>query len=438
MKYEKLFYIGISSFLILVLIFISFILSPLSSKNSTASLEKKIYYVDNISAAHKKVIDNFNEKYKGQIKVETINLPFEKFSTNERKELLARYLRSKSERIDVFSVDQIWVPRFAKWVVPFTKTITDDEQKSLLNFATESCIYKDTLVAIPLYIDLSVMFYNKQLLKTLPDFNSVEKKLNRSITWDEMLNLNERLKKDGRPFYLFQADDFEGLICAYCELEANQNTSIVKNDSLNVNTPEARKSLQLLVDLVNKYKASPKEVLKFKENDSYHYFMENKGFFLRGWSSFLNLHKTFYGDVKTYNELGIAPTPHFKGTEPKSVFGGWNLMISKFSKNYPEALKFVKYLISEEAQKILYEEGGFLPINTKIYEDTQYVNKFPKLKFYEKLLKQGFHRPFLEDYTNISDILSFYLHLAIKNEISVNEALLKASEKEHSQSILIK
>ena len=438
MKYEKLFYIGLSSFLILVLIFISFILSPLSSKHSTSSLEKKIYFADNISSAHKKVIEKFNEKYEGQIKVVAINLPFEKFSTNERKELLARYLRSKSERIDVFSVDQIWVPRFAKWVIPLDKTLNNEQKKSLLKYAMESCIYNDTIVAIPLYIDLSVLFYNKEYLKHLPDYVIIKKKLDNSITWQDFLSLNEQLKNSGRPFFIFQADDFEGLICNYCELLKNYNKSIIKDDSLFVVTPEAKKSLQLLVDLVNKYKASPKEVIQFKENDSYYYFMEHKGIFLRGWSSFLNLHKSLYNNTDAYENLGIAPTPHFKGAKKSSVFGGWNLMISKFSQNIPEAITFVKFLVSNEAQKILYEEGGYLPINTKIYADTEYVNRFPNLKFYQKLLGQGFHRPFLKNYTNISDVLSYYLHLAIKQGLSVDEALTRATEKANSQTILIK
>jgi multiple sugar transport system substrate-binding protein len=36
---------------------------------------------------------------------QTSKNPFQKFSTNERKELLTRSLRSKSDRIDIFSVD---------------------------------------------------------------------------------------------------------------------------------------------------------------------------------------------------------------------------------------------------------------------------------------------------------------------------------------------
>ena len=109
MKFEKLFYVAISSVVIIAFILIRNISSPSGTGYNSGSFVKKIYFVDHISAAHQKVIDKFNEKYKGQIEVVAINLPFVKFSTNERKELLARYLRSKSDRIDIFSVDQIWL-----------------------------------------------------------------------------------------------------------------------------------------------------------------------------------------------------------------------------------------------------------------------------------------------------------------------------------------
>jgi hypothetical protein len=39
------------------------------------------------------------------------------------------------------------------------------------------------------------------------------------------------------------------------------------------------------------------------------------------------------------------------------------------------------------------------------------------------LIDRGFHRPALVEYTKISDVISRYAHLAIKGEISVDEAL---------------
>ncbi|MGE5811145.1 MAG: hypothetical protein ACM339_06555, partial [Ignavibacteria bacterium] len=92
----------------------------------------------------------------------------------------------------------------------------------------------------------------------------------------------------------------------------------------------------------------------------------------------------------------------------------------------------------EEAQKILYSEGRLLPINVNVYKDSSFTNKHDELKLYYSLLQRGIHRPFMERYTAISDILSYYLNLAIRKEISVNKALANAEEKINSNSILIK
>ena len=40
----------------------------------------------------------------------------------------------------------------------------------------------------------------------------------------------------------------------------------------------------------------------------------------------------------------------------------------------------------------------------------------------------GVHRPYMVEYTRISDIITHYIQLAIKKEIGAKEALQKATE----------
>ncbi len=438
MNVEKIFYVILSTILVTVFILFTFVFSPGGFNSSNSSKQKTIYYVDHISPAHQKVIDLFNERNKGSIRVETINLSFEKFSTNERKELLARYLRSKNNRIDIFSVDQIWVPRFAKWGVPLNNILDSSEVNSIIPQALETCIYKDSIVAVPLYIDIGVMFYRDDLLKNEPDYPQLVEKLKNSITWEEFLDLSKRYKHMPNPFYIFQADDYEGLICSFTEIMANHGNPVInKNDEILLDTPEGRKSLQFLVNMVNLYRISPKHVTELKENDSYRFYARTNGIFLRAWPSMIDDDNNFLSDEIRSN-LKMAPLPHLKGSNPGLVFGGWDLMISKFSDKKPEVLKFAKFLLSEESQKIMFEEGRYLPINKKLYSDKNFISKYPDLSFFNNLYQFGIHRPFLEDYTNVSDILSYYLNLAIKNEINVDEALKEATKKINEKVILIK
>ncbi len=54
------------------------------------------------------------------------------------------------------------------------------------------------------------------------------------------------------------------------------------------------------------------------------------------------------------------------------------------------------------------------------------------------LAKDGVHRPLMEDYTRISDIISHYVNKAIKREVSVNKALTEATDLINSNKILLK
>lgn len=425
---EKVFYIIISTILVTVFILFTFVFSPSAVDNNRGNV-KTIYFADNISRAHQKIIDQFNKKYEGQIKVETINLPFEKFSTNERKELLARYLRSKSNRIDVFSVDIIWVPRFAKWSRSLESLIDSQKVSNLLPYALNSCVYKNQLYALPLYIDIALMFYRDDLLKQLPDYLEITKELASSITWERFFELQKKLKLPANNFYVFQADDYEGLLCSFTEIMSNLNSRIIEgNEKLKLDESNTRKAIKFLHDLIYAKRISPMEVTNLRENNSYQYFVNHNSFAVRGWPNFLSNDNRYLSEELRAN-IRRAPLPHLSGSEPASVFGGWNLMVSKYSDNIPEVMKFLEFILSDEAQKILYEEENFLPVIKSLYHDSSFVKNHSELKFFENLFSKGVYRPFLEEYTNVSDILSLYINKALKNEINIEEAVRLASEK---------
>lgn len=438
MNIEKVLYIIISTLLVAIFILFTFVFSSKDIGTHNPSKLSTIYFVDHISSAHQKVIDLFNYRYKGSIKVETINLSFEKFSTNERKELLARYLRSRNDRIDIFCVDQIWVPRFAKWAVPLQYLLDSSEIKNITSNALQTCIYKDTVVAVPLYIDIAVMLYREDLINKLANHSRLMSDFRNSITWDEFIHFHKENAHVKNPFYIFQADDYEGLLCSFMELMANQGNPLVDiNGNVLINSPEGKRALQLLTDLVNKDGMSPTDVTYLKENESFEFFIKNSGLFLRTWSSMLDDKvENLTDEIRV--KLKMVPLPHLANTNPAAVYGGWNLMISRFSEKIPEVVKFTKFLLSEESQKIMFEEGGYLPTNSKIYSDSVYLDEHKELIFFKELFKIGVHRPFMEGYTTVSDIISFYINMAVKNEISVDIALREAEQKIQEKAILVK
>lgn len=434
MNYKQIIYVSLISLLIIAFVIIIFIYLPNNNSRNPDLAETTIHYVSHISNAQQEIINRFNKKFKGRIQIEAINLPFEKFSTNERKELLARYLRSKSDRIDVFSVDQIWVPRFAKWAVNLGEYFPNEERNRLLNNALQTCYLNDSIVAVPLYLDVAVMFYRKDLLLGIPGNNDLKQKLNKSITWTELIKLKDRTQTKADPIFLFPADSYEGLMCMFFEMMESQGKSLIENGKLQLSSTEAYNSLALMVDLVNKYGITPKEVVNSKENEIYNLFLKRNILFLRGWPAFLTEYPKLEKENNLMNQIEMLPTPHFESGRTVSCFGGWNLMISKFTPHVDEAIIFIKYLLSEEAQMIMYKKGGYIPIINIIYEG----EKDERLQFYKQLIRSGVHRPFLLNYTRISDIIVEFLNKAIKKEMSVNQALKSAEQKIYNENIEIK
>ena len=388
----------------------------------------EIFLAGHISDAHQKIINNFNELHKNEIVVKSVNLSFEKFATNERKELFARFLRSESDKIDVFSIDQIWVSRFAKWCEPLENYFSYDERQKLLSYGIEACINDEHLVALPIFIDIALMYYRDDLIKKYLNREDVAKIKNNSLTWEEFIEIGINLK--GKlPYYIFQGKAYEGLVCSFIELLGSQGVTLYDNKRLQLTTPAAKKALRLLVDMVNKYKLTHEQITGFEEQKSYDLFIEQDALFLRGWP---NLGWHFNPDStekQKVTNIRKAYLPHFKDGRIAATFGGWNLMVSQFSKHKEEAIKFIKYCLTEESQLIMFKEGGFLPTIKKAYTDPSYIKEYPHLKFYYQYFKYGVHRPVMENYTKISEILSKYINMVLTNKISVEEALQTAQNK---------
>lgn len=397
----------------------------------------RLYFADNISEAHRLLIERFNREYSGRIEVVPINLPFTKFSTNERKVLLARSLRSRNDQIDVFAVDLIWVPRFARWAEPLDMFFGPEPFGDILPEALASCYHNDRVVAMPLYIDVGVLYYRRDLLERFPDPAGLEARLQASITWEELISLRESEPDADFPLYLFPAKNYEGLMCSFVELLHGRNGSMFAGDSVQLNTAAARESLQLLSDLVNRYGVTPRAVTEYEEIDCYNFILDRKSLAVRGWPGFIRQFDQA-GRSEVFPLLRRAPLPHFEGTEPASVFGGWNLMISKYSKKKPAAREFISFLLRPDNQRLLFDRGGYIPVNRRAYADSTFMARYPELRFYRRILDQGIHRPYTVDYTQISDVVSYYLHQAIKGNMTVDAALATATEHINANKVILR
>jgi multiple sugar transport system substrate-binding protein len=446
-----------------VIAFLVLLYSPFRMGESTQDGVKKVYYVDNISEAHLRIIQRFNELNKGKIEVVPVNLPFYEFTTDDRKEILTSALRSRSSGIDVFAVDMIWIPRFAKWAYTLNNKFDERTIMTVDTLALKPCYDNDSLVAFPMFLDEGVLYYRKDLIRSLPGSQEIEAEIQKGLTWNEFISISKLFQSTHRsqtqipdPAYVFPADEFEGMLCCFHgmlnneesveifypqdRIIQNQHRASSRQGHINLDTYPAERALQLMVGFIDDYKFSPPEVAQFDEYKSFRYAVSHGALFLKGWVGYPKQYSNSLSpeDTAKIPLMGIAPMPHFDEDSTSSVFGGWSLMVSKFSNRKEEALKFIRFMFEKENQEILYEYGGYLPINDSVYHDSSFLAGNERLMEAHSMLKWGRYRPFLQDYTRLSAVMAKYFHAAIMKEISVEAALTDASKQIDVENSIVK
>jgi len=382
----------------------------------------EIYFADRITDAHRILIDRYNALNAGRIRVIPVDFPNLDFSTNERKEILARSLRGAEDGLDLIAVDIVWVKRFARWCEPLGKYFTRAELERIVPDALYSCQGDSELVALPLDMVQSTMYYREDILKSLPGGEEAIRKIQNNITWPDFLNLRRTLGYGG-PFYVFPAADYEGFICNYIENLLSLKPDYFSTVGFNFDTPEGKEALRQMVDLLNADGASPPVVTSFTEAPSYEYFIKNNGLFLRGWTTYDMDFNDQPVDRKKQAHLRKAPLPYFPGGRPALLFGGWNLMMPQFSRKKEAVVDFVRFLLRDDSQEVFYRVSRYYPVVKAFYTDSASVAKYPEIAGIRALIKTGVHRPAVKDYTNYSKIMSHYFSLAIRKKITVDEAV---------------
>jgi len=173
---------------------------------------------------------------------------------------------------------------------------------------------------------------------------------------------------------------------------------------------------------------APVEALDMTEDDCIRFALEHDIPFVRGWPTVNNDDYERF-DPELFEKLEIAPLPHFEGGGSTPVFGGWNMMLSKHSPVKDAAILFMKFASSRAGQDIFFQREGLLPIQREFYSRTESDARQARLQIIQKMMQKGLHRPTLDQYTLISDILANRLHEILSGEHEVEAGLALAQSE---------
>jgi len=357
------------------------------------------------TGAVKQFIDRWNSAHPDQ----KVTFKEQSNDASQQHDDMAQHMQAKQSDYDVMALDVTWTAEFAAkgWLQPLKDSFSIDTS-TLLSPTVASATYKSTLYGAPLNTNGGLLYYRKDLVPNPPK------------TWTEMLADCNVAKEHNVGCYAGQFAPYEGLTVNAAEVINAFGGTFVGPDGKTptIDTPQARSGLQVLADA---YKNGdiPKEAVSFEEPESQNAFAQGKLMFLRTWPNFYGVAQADSSSVK--GETGVAPLPGKDGIGA-STLGGYNAAISAYSKHKATALDFLRFLTSEDAQRII-AEGAFPPVRSSLYDDPALIAKFPYLPTLKDSIASAVPRPVTPFYPAVSKAIQDNAYAAITGTKSVDDAI---------------
>jgi len=336
------------------------------------------------------------------------------------------WLSAGNADIDVYMTDVIWAPQLADQFVDLGKAGAE-VAKTHFPSIIESQTVNGKLVAMPYFTDAPALYYRKDLLDKY--------KLPVPKTWDEMAAdaktvLDGEKNKDLQGI-VFQGNAYEGLTCDALEwVKSNGGGQIVEADGkISINNPKAAAAIDRVKSWIGT--VAPAGVLSYQEEESRGIWQTGNAVFMRNWPYAYALGNK--DDSKVKGLFDAVPLPAGSASDKSAAtLGGWNLAVSKYSKNVDEAVKMVMFLTSAEVQKANALELTHLPTIVGVYDDADVKSKQPVLVKWKDVFLNAVPRPSAPTKTKYNEVSAAFwsaVHDSLSGKGTSAENFAKLEEK---------
>lgn len=362
-----------------------------------------------------KVLAEWNADHPDE-KVTFIELPSD---PDSQRQQMIQNAETKSDAYTVLALDNVWTSEFAanRWIdeLPADQFALD----AMLPPVVETAKYRDKLYAAPDSSDGGLLYYRTDLLKKAGIDKPPATFAELEADCEKILRLPEA---DGMSCFAGQYEKYEGLTVNAAEAIHSAGGVITdENGSPNVNTAEAKRGLDFLVEGFRSGLV-PREAITFQEEEGRQAFQKGKLVFHRQWPYQYALAGKTDGSSKVADKFDVAPLPGMDGPGTSSL-GGHSLALSSSAKNKATALDFMKFVTSEEKQRLNLTRNSLAPAYTKLYEDPELIKKFPYLPVLKDSILGAVPRPKVVRYGDATAAVQDAAYAALTGAKSTEQAL---------------
>jgi trehalose/maltose transport system substrate-binding protein len=287
-------------------------------------------------------------------------------STTDILALFRQMFAAKSTDLDVINVDVVW-PGVIKDHLLDLKPYSKGAEKEHFPAIVANNTVGGKLLAMPWFTDAGLLFYRKDLVEKYG--------AKAPTTWDELAATARKIQEGERAAgnkdfqgFVFQAKAYEGLTCDAVEWVHSFGGGNIVNDKgeITINNPQAVAALKTAASWIGTI--APQGVLNYAEEEARGVFQNGNAAFMRNWPYAWSLGNG--ADSKIKDKIGVSALPKGGANgQHAATLGGWQLAVSKYSKNQAAAADLVMYMTSPEVQKMRAIKGSYNPTIAALYQD---------------------------------------------------------------------
>ena len=416
--------------------------------SQTASSDKKaaevnmLYWPGPESEAMTKVVEAYNN---GQGKTDGVQVKMAPAPREGFWEKEAAMMASNSADVDIYMTASYKVGEQKGHLVPLEDKLGDG-LKTFIGTTVESLKNSGHVYGVPMDVSNHFMYYRKDLIdKLLSDaawqakYREISKKVTgkeltpkdpKDWTWDDFTATAAFFTKKYNPESpteygtALQAKNLIYNVMIWDDvLYSFGGTWYTKDGKANLDTEAGKKALQVYADIY-KNNLTPASSTTFEYPETNQAFQTEKAALILQWSAAYHELSDKTKSPKVFDKVGIAPIP---GDKHQTHVHALAVGINSASKQQDAAIKWLKFLATEDAQKIYAQNGGIPSVKNILNGMKDQRPEYPYIA--ENVDKYGFVEDTSDKVFPVLEVLAKDFSGAWAGQTDVESAVKKANDE---------
>ncbi len=336
------------------------------------------------------------------VKTEVLEL-----SEDDLHSKLALDATNKDGAYDLCMVDGSWMAEFtANGVLADLSELGYALDDDIIPATTAICYSGDKLYLAPYYGNVTVLLYNKAIVKAAGyEADSIQ-------SLEDMLKICEAAKADGKKGFIYRGDTANNLVVDSMPILLSYGAWVVDQDNKpTVNTPEFKEAMNFYMKLIATGDAEVKDDLIASVDNG-------AGAMGVGWPGWYKPTADSAADYCAITGKVAADSKAYNA----NVYGVWTIGITANSKHKELTAALLNYLMDKDVQLATVKDGG-VPCRYSSLKNEEVLAQFPQYKVVCSALEGGVYRPVIEEWTEFYTILGTELGNIVAGTKTVEKGL---------------